>query len=76
MAHLSDTNVYHRGGAEGAALVRSRGAAFLAAGGTALPDWEAQALDCHREFVARRLSPGGAADLLAAACLVHEAVYL
>ncbi|MBW9332225.1 triphosphoribosyl-dephospho-CoA synthase MdcB [Herbaspirillum sp. RU 5E] len=76
MAHLSDTNVYHRGGAEGAALVRSRSAAFLAAGGTALPDWEAQALDCHREFVAHRLSPGGAADLLAAACLVHEAVYL
>ncbi|MFT2621737.1 triphosphoribosyl-dephospho-CoA synthase, partial [Escherichia coli] len=27
---------------------------------------------CHREFVTRRLSPGGAADLLAAACLVHE----
>ncbi|WP_299540282.1 triphosphoribosyl-dephospho-CoA synthase MdcB [uncultured Herbaspirillum sp.] len=71
MAHLSDTNVYHRGGAEGAALVRNRSAAFLSAGGTARADWEADALDCHRDFVARRLSPGGAADLLAATCLVH-----
>ncbi|HEY2817835.1 MAG TPA: triphosphoribosyl-dephospho-CoA synthase, partial [Casimicrobiaceae bacterium] len=26
----------------------------------------------HREFVARRLSPGGCADLLAAALFVHD----
>lgn len=76
MAQLSDTNVYHRGGAEGAALVRDRSAAFLAAGGTARAGWEAEALACHRDFVARRLSPGGAADLLAAACLVHQACLL
>ncbi|RAM63440.1 2-(5'-triphosphoribosyl)-3'-dephospho CoA synthase [Herbaspirillum rubrisubalbicans] len=76
MAQLSDTNVYHRGGAEGAALVRERSAAFLAAGGTARPGWQEDAVDCHRLFVARRLSPGGAADLLAAACLVHQASLL
>lgn len=76
MAHISDTNVYHRGGADGATLVRSRSAAFLAAGGTASADWEARALACHRLFVARRLSPGGAADLLAAACLMHQASQL
>lgn len=73
MARLSDTNVYHRGGAAGAALVRQRSAAFLAAGGTAHADWHATALACHREFVRHRLSPGGAADLLAAACLVRQA---
>jgi triphosphoribosyl-dephospho-CoA synthase len=28
-------------------------------------------MESHREFVAARLSPGGAADLLAACCLVH-----
>ncbi|KAF1048824.1 MAG: 2-(5''-triphosphoribosyl)-3'-dephosphocoenzyme-A synthase [Herbaspirillum frisingense] len=72
MGHISDTNVYHRGGAGGAALVRERSAGFLAAGGTGHPDWRAAALACHRDFVARRLSPGGAADLLAAACLVHQ----
>ncbi|NUU01734.1 triphosphoribosyl-dephospho-CoA synthase MdcB [Herbaspirillum robiniae] len=76
MAHISDTNVYHRGGAQGADVVRSRSAAFLAAGGTGRPGWRDDALDCHRLFVERRLSPGGAADLLAAACLVHQACSL
>ena len=73
MAHISDTNVYHRGGAGGALTVRQEALDFLAAGGTAAPDWETRALECHRIFVARRLSPGGAADLLAAACLIHAA---
>ena len=71
MAHISDTNVYHRGGVEGALTVRRQAHAFLARGGTAAPGWEARALACHRIFVAARLSPGGAADLLGAVCLVH-----
>nr|WP_156885527.1 triphosphoribosyl-dephospho-CoA synthase MdcB [Massilia niastensis] len=73
MAHIGDTNVYHRGGADGALIVRQHALDFLAHGGSAAPDWEARAEECHRLFVARRLSPGGAADLLAAACLVNEA---
>jgi len=73
MARLSDTNVYHRGGAAGAELVRQHSAAFVAAGGTANPAWPHAALACHRAFVRQRLSPGGAADLLAAACLVRQA---
>lgn len=72
MGHLSDTNVYHRGGARGAAFVRRRSIAFLAAGGTAHPAWRDAALACHHAFVERRLSPGGAADMLAAACLLHQ----
>jgi triphosphoribosyl-dephospho-CoA synthase len=71
MAHMSDTNVYHRGGADGAATVRTHARAFMAVGGTANPDWKAHALECHHVFVERRLSPGGAADLLAATSLVH-----
>jgi len=71
MAHISDTNVYHRGGPEGASTVRRQARAFVARGGTASPDWEARALACHRSFVAGRLSPGGAADLLGAACLLQ-----
>jgi triphosphoribosyl-dephospho-CoA synthase len=35
-------------------------------------DWVLQARAIHAEFVARRLSPGGAADVLAAACWVQE----
>jgi triphosphoribosyl-dephospho-CoA synthase len=72
MGHISDTNLYHRGGEKGATTVRREARAFLACGGTAAAGWEARALECHRIFVAARLSPGGAADLLAAACLVHE----
>lgn len=71
MVNVSDTNVYHRGGAQGAALVRERSQAFLSSGGTAHPDWMATAVGVHRDFVDHRLSPGGAADLLAAACFVH-----
>ncbi|WP_305822623.1 triphosphoribosyl-dephospho-CoA synthase MdcB [Massilia brevitalea] len=71
MAHISDTNLYHRGGKEGALTVRRHAQAFVARGGTANDDWEAQALACHHAFVAARLSPGGAADLLAAACLLY-----
>lgn len=71
MAHISDTNVYHRGGADGARTVRRMARAFVARGGTAAPDWQARALACHRAFVAARLSPGGAADLLGAVCLLH-----
>lgn len=71
MAHISDTNVVHRGGLEGAASVRRQARAFVARGGSAAPDWEARALACHRDFVAARLSPGGAADLLGAVCLLH-----
>jgi triphosphoribosyl-dephospho-CoA synthase len=73
MARISDTNVYHRGGIEGAATVRRHARAFVARGGTAAIGWQATALASHHAFVAARLSPGGAADLLAAVCLVHGA---
>ncbi len=72
MAHISDTNIYHRGGAKGADTVRHSARHFQQQGGTANPQWKEHALDCHRRFVAQRLSPGGAADLLAATCLVHS----
>lgn len=72
MAALDDTNVLHRGGAAGAVAVRAAAQRFLALGGTAHPAWKAEALECHRVFTACRLSPGGAADMLAAACLVQH----
>jgi triphosphoribosyl-dephospho-CoA synthase len=71
MARIGDTNVLHRGGAGGAQIVRAHAQRFLDAGGTADPGWQALALEGHRQFVSHRLSPGGAADLLAASCLVH-----
>ena len=65
IAHLEDTNLLHRGGPEGFAFARSEAARFLSQGGTARDDWFARAERLHQTFVARRLSPGGAADLLA-----------
>lgn len=72
MAQVSDTNVYYRGGAAGAALVRMLARRFLKRGGVGRLDWLRHATACHRILVRRRLSPGGAADLLAAACLLHR----
>jgi triphosphoribosyl-dephospho-CoA synthase len=70
MAHISDSNVYHRAGPQGAHIVRASAQRFIDLGGTAYPGWHDEALASHRLFVQQRLSPGGAADLLAASCLV------
>jgi triphosphoribosyl-dephospho-CoA synthase len=72
MAHISDSNVYHRAGPLGAHTVRTHARRFLDAGGTANHGWRELALDSHQVFVRGRLSPGGAADLLAASCLVQS----
>jgi triphosphoribosyl-dephospho-CoA synthase len=71
MASMHDTNIYHRGDSAAADLVRHSAQQFLAAGGTAQPDWHASATHYHQLFVQRRLSPGGAADLLSATWFVH-----
>ena len=65
VAALEDTNLLHRGGREGLAFARAAAAGFLGRGGVGAPGWREHAAAVHRAFVARRLSPGGAADLLA-----------
>ncbi|TXM84957.1 triphosphoribosyl-dephospho-CoA synthase, partial [Methylobacterium sp. WL116] len=65
IATLEDTNLLHRGGEAGYAFARDAAAGFITAGGVGRSDWRAAAEDLHRAFVARNLSPGGAADLLA-----------
>jgi len=72
MAELDDTNLLHRGGSEGLAFVRAQAHAFLEAGGVAADGWQERAFALHRACIARRLSPGGAADMLAAAAFVHD----
>ena len=69
MAHTEDTNLYHRGGAEGAAFVKEQAAAILATP----PEQRValtQALD--DALIECRLSPGGSADLLALALLLNS----
>lgn len=64
IAGLEDTNLLWRGGPQGLAEARALAADFLAAGGVFAADWRGRAAAIDRLFVARRLSPGGSADLL------------
>jgi triphosphoribosyl-dephospho-CoA synthase len=73
ITQIDDTNIVHRGGRAGAAEARMLAQQFVDAGATANPHWERHAAQVSARFVALNLSPGGAADLLAATCLVHWA---
>ena len=72
MAQLDDSNIAHRGGLEGLHWVQQSAREFVRRGGVDQPDWLAQLRAFHAAVVARHLSPGGAADLLAAACWLHD----
>lgn len=68
MACVADSNVIHRGGMEGQAWVQEQAGLLLQNGWT---DEELLVLDA--EMIRRNLSPGGSADLLAAAWFLHLA---
>jgi triphosphoribosyl-dephospho-CoA synthase len=72
VAVLDDSNLAHRGGRDGLRWAQRTAREFLAAGGASRPDGIAAAQAIADAFVRRRLSPGGAADMLAAACLVER----
>ena len=62
IAHVEDTNLYHRGGQSGAAFAKEYAKRLLSQ--ETLPS-EEEVLAMDREFIMRNLSPGGCADLLA-----------
>jgi triphosphoribosyl-dephospho-CoA synthase len=72
MAVLDDSNLAHRGGLEGLRYAQQCARTFLADGGAARPEGLDAARTIARAFVRRRLSPGGAADTLAAACWLQR----
>lgn len=72
IADVTDTNLLHRGGAEGLHFAQDSASAFLAAGGVGRHGWRERAIEIHQAFVARNLSPGGSADLLAMALFVDR----
>ena len=72
LAELDDSNLAHRGGLEGLLFARQQARDFQAAGGAADARALDRAWDIHEAFIARRLSPGGCADMLAAACFLHR----
>lgn len=72
MSSIDDTTVLYRGGLEADSYVRRSAADFLAAGGCHQPGWFEKAEALHRAFIARNLSAGGCADLLACTLLVSR----
>jgi triphosphoribosyl-dephospho-CoA synthase len=65
LASMEDTNLLHRGGGAGLHFAQEQAAGFLRQGGVEQEQWRERAAAVHRAFIARRLSPGGCADLLA-----------
>lgn len=69
MAALEDTNLLHRGGAEGLAYVRQEAARISGMPADERPEALA---GFDRELISRGLSPGGSADMLALAFLLDR----
>ena len=72
MAALEDTNLLHRGGVAGLVHVQKAARVFLDEGGVFHPRWREKAVALHRDFVDSHLSPGGSADMLAAALFLRD----
>jgi triphosphoribosyl-dephospho-CoA synthase len=72
IAAVEDTNILHRGGLQGLCFARRAAQSFLSRGGVARSDWRGRAAAIHLAFVARGLSPGGVADLLAMSLFVMQ----
>jgi triphosphoribosyl-dephospho-CoA synthase len=72
IAVLDDSNLAHRGGADGLRFAQRAARGLLRAGGIQAPHGLRRALTVGAAFEARRLSPGGAADMLASACWLHR----
>ena len=66
MSRLDDTCVLYRGGLEALNAVKSGAEAVLMAGGYATAQGRKKLSKLDRELIARHVSPGGSADLLAA----------
>lgn len=71
IANVADTNLYHRGGKDGAQwAIKSAGGLLSATPYPAIR--QVEALD--DAFIARNLSPGGCADLLAVTYFLHTLI--
>src|SRR5690606_19882502 len=69
VAVLPDTTLAHRGGRAGLARARLAANRFLNDGSVFAPLWRERLAEIGADFVSHRLSPGGSADLLAAAMM-------
>jgi triphosphoribosyl-dephospho-CoA synthase CitG len=74
MCSAEDTTVVHRGGLEALRFVQTSSLTALALGGMRTETGKNYVTAMNREFIRRRISPGGCADLLAGTIFVHRAV--
>ncbi|HEX5462914.1 MAG TPA: triphosphoribosyl-dephospho-CoA synthase MdcB [Steroidobacteraceae bacterium] len=65
IAAVADTNILYRAGPAGLEHAQAVARRFLIEGGVQRGDWRERAAQAHADFISRRLSPGGCADLLA-----------
>lgn len=72
VANVTDTNVLTRAGAEGARYANRAAAAFLAQHKPGGAGYHAALSALDADFIKRNLSPGGCADLAAAACFLDS----
>ena len=72
IASLVDTNLLWRGGPCGLSHAQEAASDFLRRGVVLADGWRRRAEAIHADFVARRLSPGGSADLLGVTLFLHE----
>lgn len=72
IANTQDTNLIHRGGLAGLRFAQRAARGFLQAGGITHSQWRQRAAAIHASFVARHLSAGGCADLLAMSLFVQQ----
>ncbi len=70
-AAVEDTNVLGRAGREGLEIMHWKAALAAAAGGIATPEGRAAIEEMDASLIARNISPGGCADLLALAVFLH-----
>ena len=72
MTVVEDSTVLHRGGMEGLNWVRQEAAAFLRTYPVLTEEAMEVLANMNEAFIQRNLSPGGCADLLAAAVFLHR----
>lgn len=72
LLRCEDTTLLKRGGKEGETFAREKVEGFLNAGGVFQEGWAQEAQRIHSLFVAKNLTAGGVADLLAATIFVWK----
>ncbi|SDH66942.1 triphosphoribosyl-dephospho-CoA synthase [Alteribacillus persepolensis] len=76
MSSLDDSCLLHRGGMEALQITKQQSRAILKAGGVSAAEGYVQLQELDEALIKRNASPGGSADMLAAALLIDKLLHL